>query len=154
MSTLTEAELDELARLELQASKGMWLQHFDKGHVTEWVRDEKNVVCEALDGPHDAAFIAAIRNAAPALIEAARELRRINALDKDRLSAVIADQSKITEEQTAGLRAEVQRLTAERDAERLRCAKIAATNHCDSPTCCNAACDTGRAIEAKIRSGE
>lgn len=78
------------------------------------------------------------------------EVQRLTA-KRDNARAAHSNLSATMEERIS---AAVQRLTAERDAERLRCAKIAATNHCDSPTCCNAACDTGRAIEAKIRSGE
>jgi hypothetical protein len=59
----------------------------------------------------------------------------------------MTDQTRITDEQTAGLRAEVQRLTAERDAERLRCAKIADTEGWSHV-------GLGQAIAAKIRSGE
>lgn len=81
MTDLTPAALDELERLRAASTPGEWI---DVGHTDLWpgvvmaVSDEHEVpVCvdpEADDRPADRACTAALHNAAPSLIAAARDL--------------------------------------------------------------------------------
>lgn len=68
--------LDEIERLEAQATPGPWQASTSEGDVFVNGADMSSFVChlgtEAPDGMADAAFIAAARNALPALLRVAR----------------------------------------------------------------------------------
>ena len=82
-------DLDALKRLEKAATPKPWEQDFDEGRAAMYVLAGEKALIECYAGPHDAAFIAALRNAAPELIEvyraakawSARKLNASNALE-------------------------------------------------------------------------
>ncbi len=85
-------DLDELDRLEKTAHGAPWISHFDGAVYQRYERGERDIFARGSFGtPANAAFIAALRNAAPALIAAARERDALRAkLNRAREAAVIA----------------------------------------------------------------
>jgi hypothetical protein len=112
MTTLTPDQLAELARLEAAITKGPW--HVDKRFLGS-IEDSRDIqiagtymmAVETLEERNaNAAFIAAIRNAAKPLIEEVKELRRreVMAVDKlDRQLTEIADLRRQLAEKDAEL---------------------------------------------------
>ncbi len=75
-----------------KATPGPWLHAFDEGRPTTWVYlNEEDGIAEALDGPHDATFIAASRTRWPAALDALEEAqKRIDYLEEKMERAMIA----------------------------------------------------------------
>ncbi len=112
---MTTAELDELERLEREATPGPW---YCTEHVVETLNGR---VAENLKTSHDTTLIAAARNALPTLIAAARE----NAALKEKApDCEIAEKlSDDAHELAAELSAKLELVERERDQLRTQLAE-------------------------------
>lgn len=83
---MTTPDLDHLAALEAAATPGPWDADIEYGHVYQERKKWDGLICQLWGGSmqddfqdrdNNAAFIAAIRNAAPALFATARNHERL-----------------------------------------------------------------------------
>lgn len=75
MNTRVIEAIEALESIEKEATNAPWIHQYEDGEPSDWVvLDENDGVAEALNGPYDAALIAAGRNMLPALLMCARAL--------------------------------------------------------------------------------
>lgn len=103
--TLTKEQLDELQRLEAEATEGPWRP--TRGTTVSYVCGAKGSGTGQLAklylggcGKEDAAFIAAARNALPALLDELRSARKARTVALARLCN-IRDEERLNEDRTA-----------------------------------------------------